>query len=177
MKKIELGTTAVYIEPIGASLAAPPRSCRRQREKEAVRRIACALGIEILHDADGAPAVTGARISVSHSMRLAVVAIDPFHPIGIDAEEWREALWRVRTKFLTKGEICRFVDEGDLLWAWTVKEAVYKAADSPRPQMAEIECSNGKGCAVAQGRRYALRSWMEGNTRLTLAYPCSDAAD
>lgn len=171
MKKLVIGTAAVYIEPIQPGVGASHREGRRQREKEAVGRIAQALGISIGHDSDGGPTVDGAYISVSHSMGLAVVAIDPMRPVGVDAEDSRDALWRVRKKFLTERELEEFADEETLLWAWTVKEAVYKAAAKPRPQMTQIECSPSGMMATALGCRYRLHTWLEGSTRVTLAYP------
>jgi len=174
MKTTVIGTTVIYcssIEQPAQDSLSGGRSTRRSREREAVERIASAAGIEIGHDADGAPIVEGAYVSVSHSMGLAVVAIDRSRPVGIDAEDWRDALWRVRQKFLSEAEINAFADEESLLRAWTAKEAVYKAATAPRPQMLEIECSADMRTATAGGMRYALRSWLEGSTRLTLAYP------
>ncbi len=178
MKKIMIGTTAVYCtpieQPVGDASEARRRDTRRRREREAVGRIAAEAGISIGHDADGAPMADGVFVSVSHSMGLAVVAVDPRRPVGIDAEDWREALWRVRPKFLSETEMERCADADSLLRAWTAKEAAYKAAPAPRPQMSEIECAAGFGSATACGRRYALVSWLEGPTRLTLAYPADD---
>lgn len=176
MKKTLIGTTAIYIEPIEPSQA-NERGTRRRRETEAVGRIARAIGIAISHDHDGAPVTDGAFISVSHSAGLAVVALDAARAVGIDAEDWRDALWRVRPKFLSEAEAERFADADSLLRAWTAKEAVYKALPRPRAQMTEIECEPGLCRARALGHRFALESWLEGATRITLAYPADDADD
>lgn len=175
MKKKIIGTTSVYSVGIACERSASAgRHTRREREKAAVRSIASALGIEIGHAPDGAPTMDGGNISVSHSIGLAVVAVDPRRRIGIDAEDWRDALWRVRPKFLAEEEMALFVDEESLLRAWTAKEAVYKAAQSPRPLLTEIICSRDFDGAVARGVRYGLLSWLEGLTRVTLAYLPAD---
>lgn len=167
MKKISIGTTSVYIEAIAPS----DRIARRQREREAVGRMASVIGVSIGHNPDGSPTADGVNISISHSARLAVAAIDPHRPVGVDVEECRDALWRVRPKFLTARELEAIDGAEDLLWAWTVKEAVYKASVAPRPQMTQIECFPTENMAQAGGCRYGLHSWLEGNTRITLAYP------
>lgn len=167
MERISISTTDIYIEPIEP--CPDGRRSRRQREKEAVGRIAMSLGIAIGHDPDGAPVTDGSYISVSHSIGLAVVALDRCRPIGIDAEDWRPALRRVRAKFLSEAEMERVSDDGSLLMAWTAKEAVYKAMPVPRAPMTRIECNADFTAATADGLAYGLTSWLHGTTRITLA--------
>ncbi|MCC8115538.1 MAG: 4'-phosphopantetheinyl transferase superfamily protein [Bacteroidales bacterium] len=145
---------------------------RRQREREAVRRILeeiAAPGATVEHNADGAPIVKGIPyISITHSQRLAAVATSDTGPIGIDAEEWRSALERVKTRFLSAEEL-EWCD--DLLLAWTIKEAVYKASGIKRLTGPEIHLSIDYLTAEAQGVTYNITSYMEGPTRISIAIP------
>ncbi|MCM1222661.1 MAG: 4'-phosphopantetheinyl transferase superfamily protein [Lachnospiraceae bacterium] len=171
MKKTTVGTTTICLVEIESAAAESGRTSRREREKAAVRLAAENLGVEIGHAPDGAPTCEGYSISVTHSQDLAAVAIDPARRIGIDAETWREALRRTRPKYLSEREIGIYADESSMLWAWTVKEAVYKSAPAPKPFMSEIECDKEASTATAHGHSYTAESWMEGNDRLTLVYP------
>lgn len=69
---------------------------RRQNEQAAVRHILDrTLGKDqpLLHTAEGAPYTPGGpNISISHSRDTAVVAFCDNHPIGVDAETWRETI-------------------------------------------------------------------------------------
>ncbi|MCM1450996.1 MAG: 4'-phosphopantetheinyl transferase superfamily protein [Clostridium sp.] len=172
MKKKTIGTTTICLAEIATS-EENRRQSRRDREKDATRRAGEELGVKISHAADGAPACEGFNISVTHSQTVAAVAIDPCRRIGIDAETWREALRRTRPKYLSERELIIFTDESSMLWAWTVKEAVYKAAPSPKPLMTEIECDKDRSVAMAHGQAYDAESWMEGDNMLTLAYPAN----
>lgn len=104
---------------------------RRQRERDtvlALLRDTLGSDCSLTHDTDGAPQLEGWHISISHSIDLAVVALNRDQRIGVDAETMRDALWRVRPKFLSSTEM-EFCDTPRrLLRAWTAKEAAYKAA-------------------------------------------------
>ena len=109
------------------------RAQLRQAEREAVMQILRRhFGSEttLLHDAHGAPSIAGfsGHISISHCKGRAAVAIHPTLRIGIDIETPRAQLQRVSHKFLTPDEVASFSTPDALLWAWTVKESVYKAA-------------------------------------------------
>lgn len=106
---------------------------RRQAERAATMRLIRALlgsDAELGHSPDGAPLITGSsiNISVSHSRLYAAIAIDPHRRIGIDTETWRDQLLRVAPRFLSSHEQALYSTPALLLHAWTVKEAVYKAA-------------------------------------------------
>ena len=79
---------------------------------------------EIGHLPSGAPVICGAdrlaTISISHSRR----------PIGVDTEAANRTrqLLRVAPRFLAPSQQCWATDPDLLLRAWTIKEAIYKAA-------------------------------------------------
>ncbi|MCM1096153.1 MAG: 4'-phosphopantetheinyl transferase superfamily protein, partial [Terasakiella sp.] len=83
--------------------------------------------------AAGAPVLEGSRlhISISHSARMAAVAIDPARRIGIDIEDLDRGrqIERVAPRVLSAAELESYT--GRLLEAWTLKEALYKIADDP----------------------------------------------
>lgn len=100
---------------------------------------------EIGHFHNGAPFLFGssARISVTHCKGLLAIATLPDTPevqlseysdraaLGIDAERKdRQQVLKLRDRFLSDGELNTIPDDDVELnvQAWTVKEAVYKAA-------------------------------------------------
>jgi 4'-phosphopantetheinyl transferase EntD len=125
----------VYVQPIDSHDDLP----RRQAEREAVAHIVRTVfgnTAAIDHDENGAPRLTAADfsgyISITHSRRYAAVAIDYRAPIGLDIEEPRQQLGRVAPRVLSAAEMAVYsaTPEG-LLQAWTLKEALYKAALTP----------------------------------------------
>ena len=108
---------------------------KRQRERAAERLLLChVMGqpVTLAHTEQGAPVVEGSdvNISISHTPRLVVLAIDPKVIIGVDAEQAdRAQVLRVRDKFLNATEK-QFIHPDDLaahVIAWTAKEAIIKA--------------------------------------------------
>ncbi len=147
---------------------------RRQREREAVQEILKALfpyPMELCHNADGAPIIANIPISITHSQRLAIVAVNlkSSQPIGIDAEEYRSALERVKTRFLNPKELEWIVDKEDLLRAWTVKEAVYKAAGIRLLTGPEIAIDHSWESAMVGNSTFQLFSFTYNNTVVSLA--------
>lgn len=72
------------------------------------------------------------HISVTHCRSLAAMALSHISEIGIDAEVWRPQLHRVAHKYLAPSELSKWATTPRLLLlAWTIKEAVYKAARTP----------------------------------------------
>lgn len=110
---------------------------RRERERLAVSEIVRDLfgeDTDIRYTADGAPYIEGSSslISVTHSRRFAALAVSPTLPIGIDIEEYRSQLRRVAPRVLSDAELTFYgQDDIGLLRAWTLKEALYKAALTP----------------------------------------------
>lgn len=108
---------------------------KRQREKAAERLLlfrAFGHPVSLTYTKQGAPMVEGVdvNISISHTQRLVVLAIDDTQVIGVDAELLdRPQVLKVRNKFLNDREQ-QFIAPDDLaahVVAWTAKEAVIKA--------------------------------------------------
>lgn len=96
---------------------------------------ACLDGATLGHYGNGAPfielksrACKDIFISLSHCRARACIAIsEVVKEFGIDIEEESEKLQRVKEKFINKAE-SKIIGTEQLLLAWTIKEAVYKAA-------------------------------------------------
>ena len=95
--------------------------------------------VNITHDENGAPLLCGVDgyISISHSATEIAVAYNPLHNIGIDIENWREQLTKVKSRFLSQGEMNIYNTPQLMLKAWTLKEAIYKVAQSPGISLAD----------------------------------------
>lgn len=123
----------IYIREIGEGCER-----RREREDDAVSQlVAEAFGekAERRHDAVGAPIIYSAgeildvKVSISHSQKIAALAIAPSDMlVGIDIESDRAQLARVASRVLSEPEVeyYRTIPQG-FLKAWTLKEALYKA--------------------------------------------------
>ncbi len=147
------------------------RGSRRMAERHAVAQLMRMLGHDpdkLTHTADGAPQMPGCHISVSHSRRLAVVAISTTQPVGIDAEEQRPTLQRVRHKFVNADEEA-WITDTDLLQLWTVKEAVYKLAGVRGLAFTDIVTACDWTLASALGRQYKLTFLPLGDTMVCLS--------
>jgi len=175
---IEIGSTRIGIREIGPC----GRTERRAAEQCAVSQILHELlgrDVEITHTPEGAPTLPGHHISISHSRRLAAVALDPVRPIGIDVEEQRPTLEKVRDRFITPDEIARLSDiPTPLLFAWTAKEAVYKADPAVGPDfirdielMSPTEARTPSRALVREpARTFTLHSIPLPPSLLTLAF-------
>lgn len=116
-------------------IEADPGRTRTEREHAAVGDIiARFFGVDarIGHRDTGAPYLVGREdisLTVSHSRDYAAVAFSTRRTIGIDIEQWREQLLRVAPRVLSESEMAVYGVSSDLLLrAWTMKEALYKAA-------------------------------------------------
>ena len=98
------------------------------------RRFGWLAGATLGHHANGAPFLNTDRkinISISHCRSGACIALsDVSQNFGIDIEDSSDKLARVKSKFISESE-AKIIDSDMLLWAWTIKEAVYKAAGTP----------------------------------------------
>lgn len=120
------GAVRVLLAPL------PAAPTRREAELEAERLLL--PGVAIVHDADGAPRVEGSAeaISISHSRTHIAIAIGGEAPLGIDIETPRAQLRAVAPRVLSAEELEVYGAAPDgLLRAWTLKEALYKAALAP----------------------------------------------
>lgn len=156
---ISCGSTTIY----AAMIAPAVRAGRRAHEREAVGRLvdrAFGPGTTLSHRADGAPYIAGSEwhISVSHCSGLAILAVDPTAPVGVDIETPREQLLRISGKFLDRREHQLFGGSISLLLrAWTAKEAVFKAAGISDLTISEVTLSDDQHSAQARGKRFAVR--------------------
>lgn len=132
MNNVEIlhyGSTTVGLMAIDRSQPA------RQAERIAAQAVASFLlgrDVTIDHHSDGAPLIADypGWVSISHSRSTVAVAIDPERAIGIDIEELERAarLPKLAPRVLTASEIAIYASPEELLRAWTLKEAAYKAA-------------------------------------------------
>lgn len=89
----------------------------------------------------GAPAIEDCDIpfSISHCRTHAALAVgNGCNAIGVDIETYRNTLRRVVHKYLTDAEQQIYTTDIQLLQAWTLKEAAYKAAHTPGLALDEI---------------------------------------
>lgn len=138
-------TTQVYCRDITPLL---DRQKRHVAEQQTLRLMVKELfGADAIysHRPDGSPVIENAdspaSISVSHGADKVVIAISTARAVGVDIEAPRPQLLRVAHKFMAETEIDRSLP--DLLQAWTIKEAIYKAADTPGLPLIEIPASTG----------------------------------
>lgn len=133
---------AAEIRAIG--LPEVPRSQRRGHEVAAVATLVEDMfgsGAKLLHEADGAPYIEGyaGYISITHTPDMAVLAVSADHPVGIDAERWRDSLPVVGRRFMNGDELAVYGASPRLmLRAWTAKEAVFKALHRPQLLITDI---------------------------------------
>ena len=158
-----LGCATVACMPLAPCCA----TGRRESECRAVEALLSHLlpGATLSHLPSGAPvADRPVCISVSHSRRIAVLAVAS-RPIGVDAEENRpEQLRRVASRFVTEAEeaLCP-----SLLHAWTAKEAAFKAVPG-LVALSDITLLSAHE-ALAAGKRLSLVETWVGDTLITLA--------
>lgn len=149
----------VLLAPIGA-----PGGLSAAREAVAsLLRAAAGTGASIVHAPDGSPLAAGCdlRISVSHSRHIAALAVNEGpERIGVDIEEPRPAqLARVAARVMSQAELDD-IDSlpGGLLQAWTLKEAVFKAAgEADVADLREIAIDTATAAtATLRGRRLRI---------------------
>lgn len=176
------GTTNIFL----CRIEATTRGSRRQAERQAVGRLLRHVfgnGAQLSHDESGAPSVDTypGHISISHTPRLAFLAVDPFCPIGIDAELWRYTLPKLAPRFMSRRELAVYGATPELmLRAWTTKEAAFKALGIPQLVVSDIILPDDADAAVmtAAGRTLSLHfiSPVEGHT-VTLARLLPDGSE
>lgn len=115
----------------------PEAATRREAEKaavEALLRHAFPEGAVLCHTPEGAPYLKDnpVHISISHSRSRAALAVCAEAPVGVDVETLRDQLARVAPRVLSEAELADYGTTAEgLLRAWTLKEALYKAAGVP----------------------------------------------
>lgn len=74
----------------------------------------------------------GWHVSLSHAYPFAAAAVHPTRPVGIDLEQPRAQLLRIKHKFLSQEEQEWVGDDlRQLCLCWTAKEALYKLHGQP----------------------------------------------
>ncbi len=156
MTIIELDGATIALSPIESNTA----GTRRDHERRAIRQLADATigaDTEILHHADGSPYLSdtaAGHISISHSRHVAALLISREPGWGIDIEEARqEQLSRIAARVLGEDEISAY--SHDLVQAWTLKEAAFKAAGLPIADLREIHLG-ANGTITARGLRLSI---------------------
>ena len=130
------GSTCVALAPIHINGGESARDAARKAVMEALHSIPGCRGALIEHNKVGAPFIPDKElyISVSHSRLTAAVAVDASAPVGIDIEEPRyRQLCRVAPRVLSEAELAVCDTPAQLLEAWTMKEALYKAVGGTAP--------------------------------------------
>lgn len=158
--------------------AATQKDNRRQAEREAVARLATeAFGCntDIAHYNSGAPYIEGNEkisVTVSHCRDFACLAFSNTATVGVDAECWRPQLRRVAARVLSEAELQAYSTDGLLLRAWTLKEALYKAALTPgldfRRDIALPLPPGGKVAEVCRHRYETVACIESGDSVITL---------
>ncbi len=154
------GTTDIFM----CRIEATTRANRREAERQAVDRLLRHVfgdGVQLSHDEAGAPSVDTCpgHISISHTPRLAFLAVDPICPIGIDAELWRNSMPELAPRFMSQRELAVYGATPELmLRAWTTKEAAFKALGIPQLVVSGIILPDDTEAAVmtAAGRTLSL---------------------
>lgn len=145
---------------------------RRERENVTVKTLVSRIlgdAVSVDHREDGSPVAVGfeGEISISHSRDYVALATHPRMRIGVDIEQPRVQLERVRSKFVAEEEAYDSLDE--LLHAWTAKEAVYKAAGQSGLSLTEIVVDIKNGVATARGRSYSISFTRHGEAVIATA--------
>lgn len=172
--RLLIGNIPVYVTRFTDAEMAMPQ---REGERHAVGRLLKhALGTEgYSHRADGSPYIEHLEreITISHCKGIAALAVGYSERIGLDIERMRPTLYRVRRKYLSVREIDVCSDGAALLAAWTVKEAVYKAAATRGIDFSDdISLPDRDGIShTADGRRFHVTTLARCGYTLSLATP------
>lgn len=150
MNSFTINNTTIYIKQIPEDITellttatkydqqaiAGITSARRQKEiliaNQVIRHLFGNNAV-LLHSEYGVPILDGININItiSHCKNKFIIAINPTNIIGIDIELQREQLNRIKNRFLSAQELIAYNTPVLLLKAWTIKEAIYKAALTP----------------------------------------------
>ncbi len=104
------------------------REIERQAEADL---LAAMLGRQVVleHDDNGKPALIGYNISISHTKGFLAIMLSKVHKVGIDIEYPSERVLKIASRFLRDDEPYA-TDATKCLYAWCVKEALYKLQSS-----------------------------------------------
>lgn len=162
------GRTRIYGRYIGES---SNREEKKRLERRAVEEMVKEIfgpDAEYSHHDDGAPKIISqsykGSISVSHGGGMALIAISNADSVGVDVEAPREQLARVAHKFMEHPT----ADIKELLRAWTIKEALYKAARIPGLPLMEIPAQIGK--VDLRGKSYHVHTIEKPSRTIAIAW-------
>lgn len=121
-----------------STLISSMNSEKRQKELLSVRLLIYKLlGFEnsITYNKNGRPSLLNReeKISISHTQGYASVIIHPYRTVGIDIEQCREKIFRVKHKFLSDSELAHVDLQDELKYLtllWSAKETLYKISDN-----------------------------------------------
>ncbi len=158
MKLIQLPDATIALDVISGAYGN-----RRACEKAAIQRLmdfAAGTNTEILHRPDGSPYPAPPchlHISISHSRHIAALLWSESQGYGIDIEEARqEQLSRIAARVMSQDEIESFSD--NLLKAWTLKEAAFKAAGLPVADLREFNINEFPYISVRGSKQKCIYS-------------------
>lgn len=115
----------IYFGPVDEGM--PRRAAEQAAVRALISRYLPALALR--YRPSGAPYIERGYISVTHARTVAAIAVSD-RPVGIDLEYPRPQLLRIASKFLSEDEQRCYVGLPWLLYAWTAKEAAFKACHS-----------------------------------------------
>lgn len=106
---------------------------KRKREFIATRILRTSLfgKDEIKYTEIGAPYIDGEGfISISHAKNVVGLAFSKDHPVGLDLEQIREKVHKIKHKFLSHNELNNLNTDNteEMIKVWSAKEALYKLA-------------------------------------------------
>lgn len=163
---------STYKEAMTTQIASM-KSEKRQKEFLSVRiLISKLLGSEnnVVYNNNGRPSLLNReeKISISHTQGYASVIIHPNRTVGVDIEQCREKIFRVKHKFLSAYELAHVDLQEELKYLtllWSAKETLYKISENHLVEFdedMEIEPLTLSSCGLLYitdkkvGKRYEL---------------------
>ncbi len=137
--KFTIDTAEIYVTHFSPEEEATGQNCAQRLAVARLLRHALGCEATVMHRDDGSPYIDGLvrELSISHCKGYAAIGLHYGARFGIDIERPRATLQRVARKFLSADEMQRLHTPEELLKAWTIKEALYKAAATPGISLAE----------------------------------------
>lgn len=124
----------LWVAFTGAGTSTSQRESMRMQKltRDSLLRSILPGHLKVLHNSSGAPILPDRAITITHCRELVAIAFAPHGtPIGIDAESAsrQTQLERIAPRFLSPIQFPHW--KSNLLQAWTLKEAIYKASSTP----------------------------------------------
>lgn len=110
-----------------------PFKKRRQEflTSRAMLKVITGAESEICHNEDGKPSIEGnsMKISISHTSGYLAILLHSNAIVGIDIEQKRDKIFRVKNRFLSEDELAHTNKQNEmdhLLLQWSAKESMFK---------------------------------------------------